>query len=60
MWFLTKHKLKGKRILKLRTLIDRIRQIWRSLSVSYAEKLVESVPRRYQAIIANAGDWTRY
>lgn len=37
-----------------------IRKIWRSFPVEYAEKLVESMPRRCQAIIDNAGDWTCY
>ncbi|CAK9833892.1 Transposable element Tcb2 transposase [Anthophora retusa] len=60
VWSLMKYKLRGKRILKLKTLVRRIREIWRSLPVSYAAKLVESMPRRCEAIIANGGDWTHY
>ncbi|KOX77234.1 hypothetical protein WN51_10840 [Melipona quadrifasciata] len=46
-----KYKLRGKRILSLKALVRRVREIWRALPVTYAEKLVESMPRRCQAII---------
>lgn len=52
-----KHKLKGKCILKLRILMNYIKKIWRSLSVSYPEKLVKSISVHCQAIIDNEGDW---
>ncbi|KAF2892335.1 hypothetical protein ILUMI_13838 [Ignelater luminosus] len=38
----------------------KIREIWRSLPVQYAETLVESISRRCQAILSNNGDWTSY
>jgi len=58
VWSYIKHKLRGKLIFTLRQLSTTIRKIWRSLSREYAQKLVESMPRRCQAIIDNGGDWT--
>ncbi|CAK9829647.1 Transposable element Tcb2 transposase [Anthophora retusa] len=60
VWALMKQKLQGKRLHSVKSLSNQIRQIWRSLPVSYAERLVESMPKRCEAIIANAGDWTHY
>ncbi|CAK9809246.1 Transposable element Tc1 transposase [Anthophora quadrimaculata] len=60
VWALMKQKLQGKRLHSVKGLSNQIRQIWRSLPVSYAERLVESMPKRCEAIIANAGDWTHY
>lgn len=40
-----KHKLKGTRILKIR--INCIQEIWNLLPVSYIEKLIERISRRY-------------
>lgn len=56
VWSLIKHKLRGKRILKLKTLVRSIRKIWRSLPVANAETLVETMHRRCQAILDNGGD----
>ena len=60
VWSFIKHKLRGKRILKLKTLVRSIRKISRSLPVAYAETLVESMHRRCQAILDNGDDWTYY
>lgn len=60
VWALMKWKLRGKRIYTVKQLCQHIRLVWRSLSPEYAEKLVESMSRRCQAIISNAGDWTPY
>lgn len=60
VWSLMKYKLRGRRIIKIKTLVHHIRKIWRSLPVSYAQNLVQSMPKRCQAIIANGGDWTPY
>ena len=35
-----------------------MRKIWQELPTDYAEKLVESMPKRCQAILDNGGDWT--
>lgn len=60
VWALMKHKLRGKRVFNLKSLCRQIRQIWRSLSVEYAQKLVESMATRCGAIVDNNGDWTPY
>jgi len=60
VWSYVKHKLRGKLIFTLRHLSTRIRKIWRSLSREYTQNLVESMPRRCQAIIDIEGNWTCY
>jgi len=60
VWSYVKHKLRGKLIFTLRQLSTRIRKIWRSLSREYTQNLVESMPRRCQAIIDIEGNWTCY
>lgn len=60
VWSYLKFRLRGKRIFTLKQLIRQIRRIWRTLSSEYAENLVESMPRRCQAIIDAGGDWTHY
>ena len=60
MWNFVKRKLTGRRAFTLKQLSQRIKEVWHSLPTEYAEKLVESMPRRFQAIIQNNGDWTVY
>lgn len=60
VWAYIKHKLRGKRTHNLKQLSRAIRQIWRTLPFEYAVNLVESMPRRCQAIIDSGGDWTHY
>ena len=60
LWSVVKRKLAGRRAFTLKQLSWRIKEVWRSLPTEYAEKLVESMPRRCQAIIQNNGDWTVY
>lgn len=60
VWAYIKQKLRGKRTHTLKQLSCEIRRIWRSLPLEYAVKLVESMPRRCQAIIDAGGDWTHY
>lgn len=60
VWSVIKRKLAGKRVFTLTQLSRKIREIWRSLPIEYAEKLVESMPNRCQAILNNNGDWTLY
>lgn len=60
VWALMKLKLRGKKSLTAAELTRNLKAIWRSLSREYAEKLVESMPRRCQAIMDNGGDWTPY
>lgn len=60
VWAYIKQKLRGRRTYTLKQLSYEIRRIWRSLPLEYAVKLVESMPRRCQAIIDAGGDWTHY
>lgn len=60
VWGIMKAKFRGKPIYNLKQLSRVIRKIWRSLSTDYAEKLVESMLRRCQAILDNGGDFTVY
>ena len=60
VWAYMKHKLREKRTYTLKQLYREIRRIWRTLSLEYAVNLVESMPRRCQAIIDADGDWSHY
>lgn len=60
VWAYIKQKLRGKCAYTLKQLSWQIRRIWRSLPLEYAVKLVDSMLRRYQAIIDAGGDWTHY
>jgi hypothetical protein len=60
VWGIMKSHLAGKRIFTLKQLSYQIKKIWNSLSTEYAETLVESMPRRCQAILDNDGDYTSY
>lgn len=60
VWAYIKQKLRGKRTYTAKQLSRNIRQIWRALPLQYAVNLVESMPRRCQAIIDAGGDWTHY
>ena len=55
-----KRKLAEKRVFTLKQLSQKIRKIWQELPTDYAEKLMESMPKRCQAILDNDGDWTIY
>lgn len=60
VWAAMKAKLREKRVFNLKQLSRHLREIWRSLPETMAENLVESMPRRCQAILDNKGDWTSY
>lgn len=60
VWGIMKSQLAGKPVHDLKQLARAIRKIWRSLSVDYAQKLVESMPNRCEAILQNDGDYTVY
>lgn len=60
VWAYIKMKLRERPTYNLKQLTREIRRIWRALPVKYAENLVESMPRRCQAIIDSAGDFTAY
>ena len=58
VWSVVKRKLTGWRAFTLKQLSRQIKEVWRSLPMEYAEKVVEIMPRRCQAIIQNNGNWT--
>jgi len=61
VWSPIKRKLRGRQTSTIKRLITEIRRIWRSLPHKYAMYLVESMPRRCEMSIINAGDdWTYY
>ncbi|XP_033231894.1 uncharacterized protein LOC117182889 [Belonocnema kinseyi] len=60
VWAFVKLKLRGRKVHTLKQLCLQIRGIWRSLPREYAEKLVESMPSRCQAIIDSGVDRTKY
>ena len=60
VWSVLKRKLAGKRVFTMKQLSQNIRKIWQELPMDYAEKLVESMPKRCQAILDNDGDWAIY
>lgn len=52
--------LAGKPVHDLKQLVRAIRKIWSSLSTDYAERLVESMPKRCQAKLDSDKDYTAY
>lgn len=60
VWAFIKQKLQGRPVLTLKSLSREIRKVWRSLPVEYAQKLIQSMPTRCEAIMNNNGDWTPY
>lgn len=60
VWSVIKNNLRGKQIHTLKQLSYQIKRIWRSLPVQYAEKLVQSMPRRCEAICQSEGDFILY
>lgn len=58
VWAQMKMKLGKNRPHNLKQLVRWIHKIWRSFSEEYAQNLVQSMPRRCQAIIDAEGDWT--
>ena len=50
VWSVVKHYLRGKRIYTLKQLCSQIKKVWRSLPEQYAKNLVESMPKRCEAI----------
>ena len=51
---------RGEPVLQPMLLSYQDRQMWRSLPATYAQNLVESMPKRCQAILVNHEDWTIY
>lgn len=50
-------QIERKMYFKVKNFNELLKKIWRSLSVSYPEKLVKSISVHCQAIIDNEGDW---
>jgi len=60
VWGLIKNRLSGKTFKSAFALKLAIRKEWKSLDKNYAEALVQSVPKRLQAVVESSGDWTIY
>lgn len=60
VWALMKLQIAGKNLKTTKDLIRKLKKIWGSFTLDYAEKLAESCQRRCQLIIDNGGDWTTY
>ena len=60
VWGVLKAKLQEKCLYNLAQLSRHVRKLWRDLSSTYAETLVDSMPKRCPAIIDNTSDWTIY
>ena len=60
VWAFMKHKLKKNPVDSVDSLVRRLRSIWNSLSKDYAKNLVNSMPKRLEAVVLSKGDWTVY
>lgn len=60
VWGLLKARMCKKNLRSVPVFIKHIKDEWKQLSRDYAQKLVESCPKRCEAVIANNGDWTIY
>lgn len=60
VWALIKARLRQRNITTKEGLIRAIKEEWKSLTVEYAKKLVESCTKRCEAVISNNGDWIPY
>lgn len=60
MWAIIKSQLARKRIYNLRQLVTVIRKTWRAPPAIFVTNLVESMPRRCQAILDAGGNFTVY
>ena len=56
VWSVVKRKLAGRRAFTLKQLSRRIKEVWSSLPTEYAEKLVESMPRRCTVVPKNKNE----
>ena len=60
-WNHIKNKLQDMEVTSVDSLKEAIKQVWvRDLDVSYWRKLVESMPRRMELVIAAEGNTTKY
>jgi transposase len=60
VWHVLKVRVSQRHPKNLKDLVRAIKTEWRGLSVEYAQKLVESMPKRVQALIDAKGDYTMY
>lgn len=60
VWHVLKVKVSNRHPSNYKELVRVIKSEWATLSVEYAQKLVESMPRRVQALIAAQGDYTMF
>ena len=41
-------------------LVERVTEVWTKIDVEYCQKLIESMPRRIEAVIKSKGGYTKY
>lgn len=60
LWNIVKMKRKGIKALSAEDLFQKVSKIWREISTETLNKLVESMPRRIEAVIRNNGGHIKY
>ena len=61
MWEHLDRKIRlNKKIINKESLKNAIKEEWVKISSDYTKKLVESMPRRLEAVRKNHGQWTKY
>lgn len=60
LWWDIKKALKTRRSANLNELNMNVRQCWEEIAVERCERLVNSTPRRVQAVLAANGGYTKY
>jgi transposase len=60
LWYSLKNSIQKRELTKKSELEAAMHECWRGIDTAYLHKLVESMPRRLQAVIDNKGLWTKY
>ena len=59
-WHYIKHQLRRENIRNVDELWTKIQEKWNTLSAGYCRKLIEEMPKRLRAVIAQKGYATKY
>lgn len=60
MWDQVDHKIRHKTYRNVNELLAALREAWRTMDMSYIQKLIESMPRRCAEVIKQKGYYTKY
>ena len=60
LWYALKNSIQKRELTKKSELEAAMHECWRGIDTAILHKLVESMPRRLQAVIDNKGLWTKY